>query len=307
VISADKSVSDLEAMLELLKEDESLADDEQSFQELETLRVTSRKRVESLRHSVYFNDPLLEKNAIVTINPGAGGTESQDWAEMLYRMYTMWAASNDYSVELIETQPGEEAGIKSVTFQISGRHVFGLLSSERGVHRLVRISPFDANKRRHTSFASVYVLPEIDDEVTVEIKTEDIRIDTFRASGAGGQHVNKTDSAVRITHSPSGIVVTCQTDRSQHKNRDNAMRVLRAKLFEKMEAERKKEMEEMGGEKDDVSWGNQIRSYTLQPFKLIKDHRTNTETSNADAVLNGDIDIFIESYLAKTAEKKEAS
>ncbi len=238
-----------------------------------------------------------EGDAILAINSGAGGVDSQDWAEMLARMYRRWAERRGFGLEVIEYTEGEEAGIKSATFTVSGEYAFGLLSAERGVHRLVRISPFDASSRRHTSFASVAVAPVIDDRVEVEIDEKDLKIDTYRASGAGGQHVNKTDSAVRITHLPTGIVVQCQNERSQHQNREVAMRVLRARLFELEREKREREIASIGGEKADIEWGSQIRSYVLHPYKLVKDHRTGEETANVDRVLDGDLDAFIYPYL----------
>ena len=246
--------------------------------------------------------PDDRRNAIVTLHPGAGGTEAQDWADMLLRMYLRWADRRGYGKEILEYQPGEEAGVKSVTFTVEGDYAYGYLKAEAGIHRLVRISPFDANSRRHTSFASVFVYPEVDDTIKVEINEADLRIDTYRSSGAGGQHVNKTDSAVRITHNPTGIVVACQNERSQHKNRAMAMKILRSRLYE-LEIEKQKEkMETYHKTKKDIAWGSQIRSYVLHPYRLVKDHRTNIEVGNADAVLDGDIDQFIQGYLLKVAE-----
>jgi peptide chain release factor 2 len=240
------------------------------------------------------NDRL---NAIVTIHPGAGGTESQDWAEMLLRMYLRWAERRGFRTETLDLQDGEEAGIKSVTFTVNGENAYGLLTSEIGVHRLVRISPFDANKRRHTSFASVFVSPEIDESIEIKVEEKDIRIDTFRSTGAGGQHVNTTDSAVRITHFPSGIVVTCQNERSQHKNRDVAFKVLRSKLYELEIEKRRVESQRMEDSKMEIGFGSQIRSYVLHPYRLVKDHRTKFEMGDADRVLDGDMDPFINAYL----------
>jgi peptide chain release factor 2 len=239
-------------------------------------------------------------NAILSINAGAGGTESQDWAQMLLRMYLRWAEDRKYKAQVIDIQPGEEAGIKSATVTMSGLHAYGYLKSESGVHRLVRISPFDFNKRRHTSFASVFVFPEIDDHIEVEINESDLRIDTFRSSSAGGQHVNVTDSAVRITHIPTGLVVTCQNERSQHKNKAMAMKVLRARLYERYQREQQEKMAELEGEKKEIGWGSQIRSYVLAPYQLVKDHRTGYETSNVDAVLDGALDPFIEAFLRQS-------
>lgn len=236
-------------------------------------------------------------NAILSINPGAGGTESQDWAQILMRMYMRWAEQKGFKVEVADLLPGEEAGIKSATLTISGQYAYGYLKCEAGVHRLVRISPYDANKRRHTSFAAILVYPEINEDIDIEVKDDDLKMDTFRASGAGGQHVNKTDSAVRITHIPTGIVVSCQNERSQHKNRDMAMKILKARLYALKKKEQDEKMEEFIGEKKDIAWGSQIRSYTLQPYQLIKDHRTGYESGNVNAVLDGAIDEFIKEYL----------
>jgi peptide chain release factor 2 len=236
-------------------------------------------------------------NAIVSIHPGAGGTESQDWAEMLLRMYLKWAERRGFKRELLDYQPGEEAGLKSVTFTLTGENAFGLMSAEAGVHRLVRISPFDQAARRHTSFASVYVWPEFDDEIEIDIPEKDLRIDTFRSSGAGGQHVNVTDSAVRLTHLPTGIVISCQNERSQHKNRDVAMKVLKSRLYDLKLKEQQDKLSQIGGAKKDIAFGSQIRSYVLQPYQMIKDHRTKYSEGQVDKVLNGDIDPFIKTYL----------
>jgi peptide chain release factor 2 len=239
-------------------------------------------------------------NAIVTLHSGAGGTEAQDWAEMLLRLYLRWCERRGYKTELVDQQPGEGAGIKSATFTVEGPYAYGYLKCEAGVHRLVRISPFDSAARRHTSFASVFVFPEIAEDVDVEIDEADLRVDTYRSSGAGGQHVNKTDSAVRLTHIPTGIVVACQNERSQHKNRATAMKILRARLYE-LEMEKQRErMDELHKTKKDIAWGSQIRSYVLHPYRMVKDHRTGVEVGNADAVLDGDIDRFIEEYLQQT-------
>jgi peptide chain release factor 2 len=240
-------------------------------------------------------------NAIVTIHPGAGGTESQDWAEMLMRMYLKWAERRGFKREVVDVQPGEEAGIKSVTFLLNGEYAFGLMSAEAGVHRLVRISPFDQAARRHTSFASVYVWPQIEEDVDIDIPEKDLRIDTYRSSGAGGQHVNVTDSAVRITHLPTGIVVSCQNERSQHKNRDVAMKVLRARLYDMKQKEQQARLEQIGGAKKDIAFGSQIRSYVLQPYQMIKDHRTKHQVGDVERVLAGDIEEFIKIYLMQKA------
>ena len=246
------------------------------------------------------------RNAIVTLHPGAGGTEAQDWAEILLRMYLRWSDRHGYRKEILEYQPGEEAGLKSVTFSIEGDYAYGYLKAEAGIHRLVRISPFDANSRRHTSFASVFVYPEVDDTIKVEVDEADLRVDTYRSSGAGGQHVNKTDSAVRLTHLPTGIVVACQNERSQHKNRAMAMKILKSRLYE-LELEKQKEkMDTLHKTKKDNAWGSQIRSYVLHPYRLVKDHRTNIEIGNADAVLDGDIDPFIQAYLLHDSDSPAA-
>ncbi len=240
-------------------------------------------------------------NAIVTIHPGAGGTESQDWAEMLLRMYMKWSERRGFKREMFDYQPGEQAGIKSATVSLTGDYAYGLMSAEAGVHRLVRISPFDQDKRRHTSFASVFVWPELPEDVDVDIEEKDLRIDTYRSSGAGGQHVNVTDSAVRITHLPTGIVVSCQNERSQHKNRAQAMKVLRARLFDLKTKEQAAKLEQIGGEKRDIAFGSQIRSYVLQPYQMVKDHRTKVEVGDVNRILDGDVDGFIKSYLMKKA------
>jgi peptide chain release factor 2 len=242
-----------------------------------------------------------QRNAIVTIHPGAGGTESQDWAEMLLRMYLRWAERKGFKREIIDLQPGEEAGIKSATFTVTGDYAYGLLLAEAGVHRLVRISPYDQAARRHTSFASVYVWPELPEDVDVEIDEKDLRIDTYRSSGAGGQHVNVTDSAIRITHLPTGIVVSCQNERSQHKNRAQAMKVLKARLYDLKMKEQQAKLEQLGGEKKEIAFGSQIRSYVLHPYQMVKDHRTKTEVGDVNRVLDGDLDVFIKSYLMKKA------
>ena len=242
-----------------------------------------------------------DSNAIVTIHPGAGGTESQDWAEMLLRMYLKWAERHGFKREVLDYQPGDEAGVKSATITLSGDHAFGLMAAEAGVHRLVRISPFDQAARRHTSFASVYVWPEIEDDNEIEIPEKDLRIDTYRSSGAGGQHVNVTDSAVRITHLPTGIVTSCQNERSQHKNRDIAMKVLKARLYDMKQKEQQAKLDQLGGAKKDIAFGSQIRSYVLQPYQMIKDHRTKMQVGDVQRVLDGDIDPFIKTYLMQKA------
>jgi peptide chain release factor 2 len=253
--------------------------------------------LDKLELTLKLSDPDDDKNAIVAIHPGAGGTESQDWAEMLSRMVLRWAEAHDYAVEIMDRLDGEEAGIKSITFAVRGPYAYGYLKSEHGVHRLVRISPYDFQARRHTSFASVDVYPEVDDTVEIEINDKDLRIDVFRSSGAGGQHVNKTESAVRMTHLPTGIVVSCQNERSQIKNRAMALKVLRSRLYDREMQRRKAEQDEREGKKMDNSWGSQIRSYVLQPYRMVKDHRTGVSVGDADGVLDGNLDPFIQAYL----------
>ena len=255
------------------------------------------KELEKLELETLLSGKYDENNAIVTIHPGAGGTESQDWAEMLYRMYTRWANKNNYEVRELDYLEGEEAGLKSVTFEVIGQNAYGYLKCEKGVHRLVRISPFDAGGRRHTSFASIEVLPEITDDIEIEINPDDLRIDTYRASGAGGQHINKTSSAVRITHIPTNTVVACQSERSQIQNRETAMKMLKSKLLDLKEQEQKEKIEDLKGEQKDIAWGSQIRSYVFCPYTMVKDHRTNYEVGNVDSVIDGNIDGFIEAYL----------
>ena len=288
-------LSESEEFVEMADGDgELISEVEEELRRIE--RVLEEQEVARL-----FAGEYDEGDAILTINPGAGGVDSQDWAEMLSRMYRRWVERRGFGLEVIEYTEGEEAGIKSATFTVSGEHAFGLLSAERGVHRLVRISPFDAGSRRHTSFASVAVAPVIGGAVEVEIEDKDLKIDTYRASGAGGQHVNKTDSAVRITHLPTGIVVQCQNERSQHQNREVAMGVLKSRLFELEREKREREIAAQSGEKADIEWGSQIRSYVLHPYKLVKDHRTGEETANVDRVLDGDLDAFIYAYLKSRA------
>lgn len=245
----------------------------------------------------FLSEPMDKNNAILIIHPGAGGTESQDWAQMLLRMYLRWAERHKFEAQVVDLLPGEEAGIKSATITLTGLFAYGYLKAEVGVHRLVRISPYDSNKRRHTSFAAVLVYPEIEEEINVAIRPEDIRIDTFRASGAGGQHVNKTSSAVRITHLPTGIIVACQNDRSQHKNKATAFKILKARIYDRLLQEQEDKIKGVVGSKKDIAWGSQIRSYVLQPYTLVKDHRTSVETGNVNAVMDGNIDGFIKAYL----------
>ena len=289
-------MEDLTLLLQL-SEEESSTD---TLMELEKESKQLLDQVKLLELRGLMSAPADKKDAILTIHPGAGGTESQDWAEMLMRMYLRWADNRDFKAEILDLLPGEEAGIKSVTVEIQGNYAFGYLKAESGVHRLVRISPFDASGRRHTSFASVFVVPEADEEIAIEINPNDLRIDTYRASGAGGQHVNRTDSAVRITHIPTDIVVTCQSERSQHKNKANALKILKARLYQrKLEEEnaKKREIEDL---KTGISWGNQIRSYVFHPYNMVKDHRTDHETSNIQRVMDGELDDFIYAYLLQT-------
>ncbi len=288
-------LEDVEVMFELAEEEEDISLKDEIEKEVKLLE----KKIRDIEIKTLLSGDKDANNAIVSINPGAGGTEAQDWAEMLFRMYVRWAKEKGFDVEVLDYQPAEDAGIKSVTFLVKGPYAYGYLKGESGVHRLVRISPFDANKRRHTSFASVFVYPEIEEDIEVEIKPDELKIETFRASGPGGQHVNVTDSAVRITHIPTGIVVQCQNERSQHRNREVAMKILRARLYELKRKELEKEKEELEKSKKEIAWGNQIRSYVLHPFKLVKDLRTGVEKNNVAAmnVLDGDIDDFIEAYL----------
>jgi peptide chain release factor 2 len=291
---------DINAYFELAREGEEVSADLR--REIDGLR----QLVERLETETLLSGENDARNAIVTIHPGAGGTESQDWADMLLRMYLRWAERQGFQTVLNDYQPGEEAGMKSATFTVSGEYAFGLLTSEIGVHRLVRISPFDQAKRRHTSFASVFVSPEIDESIEVDIKPEDLRVDTFRSSGKGGQHVNTTDSAVRITHLPTGTVVSCQNERSQHKNRERAMSMLRSRLYE-LELEKKREAtRKIEESKLDIDFGSQIRSYVLQPYRLVKDHRTKVEGGDVDRVLDGDLQPFIRGYLLMRREETKA-
>jgi peptide chain release factor 2 len=274
-------------------------DDESTLSEVNEEVASLEKQIEALDLQTLLSDPDDTKNAILSINAGAGGTEAQDWAEMLLRMYLRWCESKGYNVKILDSQPGEEAGIKSCTITVQGPNVYGYLKSEHGIHRMVRISPFDATGRRHTSFASVSVLPELDNEIKIEIEEKDIRIDTFRASGPGGQHVNKTSSAVRVTHIPTGIVVQCQNEKSQHRNRDMALKVLQARLYE-LEKRKMDEMkQEMHDSQMDIAWGSQIRSYVFNPYRVVKDHRTNVDVGNLERVMDGGIDPFIDAYLRR--------
>ena len=256
-----------------------------------------RKTIEKLKLSTLLSGPYDKNNAILTLHSGAGGTEAQDWVEMLYRMYLRWAERNGFYARELDCLPGDDAGIKSVTFMVEGENAYGYLSCEKGVHRLVRISPFDANSRRHTSFASLDVMPEISDDINIEINPADLRVDTYRASGAGGQHINKTESAVRITHIPTNVVVSCQTERSQIQNRETAMKMLKSKLFEIKEREHLDKIEDLKGDMKDIAWGSQIRSYVFHPYSMAKDHRTGFEVGNVQAVMDGELDEFIDAYL----------
>lgn len=292
------SLGDLAALMELQDEGEDVTSDlQEEFSRLE--ESLSETELQTL-----LSGPHDRNDSIVTIHPGAGGTESQDWAEMLLRMYLRWAEKRGYRTEVTDYQAGEEAGIKSVTFLVEGEFAYGYLSSEIGVHRLVRISPYDAAGRRHTSFASVFVTPEVEEEIDIVIDEKDLRIDTYRSSGAGGQHVNVTDSAVRITHNPSGIVVQCQNERSQHRNKTTAMKILKSRLYELEMEKKRKALDQLEDGKAEIAWGSQIRSYVLHPYRLVKDHRTKVEIGDVDSVLNGQLDSFINEYLKKKSEEK---
>jgi peptide chain release factor 2 len=293
-VAVDEQLADLEAIEELLSEELDQALEEELRTGVDALeKETSRLEVTSL-----LSEPEDRMGAILTIHPGAGGTESQDWAEMLFRMYSRWIERSDYTAKVLDYQPGEEAGLKDGVLEVTGPYAFGYLKAESGVHRLVRISPYDAQSRRHTSFASVFVTPAVEADVVVEIDEGDLRIDTYRASGAGGQHVNKTDSAVRITHTPTGIVVQSQAERSQHRNREMAMKILRSRLYQ-LELEKKREREaKLASQKKKIEWGSQIRSYVMQPYTMVKDHRTDVETSDVQGVLDGDLDRFIDGFLS---------
>ena len=288
-----KEINNLLELSELLK----LEYDQEIVNDIIKNTKSQQKNLEKLELATLLSGKYDANNAIITIHPGAGGTESQDWAEMLYRMYTRWGTKNEYEVKELDFLEGEEAGIKSVTFEIIGLNAYGYMKSEKGVHRLVRISPFDAGGRRHTSFASVEVLPEITEDIEININPDDLRIDTYRASGAGGQHINKTSSAVRITHIPTNIVVACQSERSQIQNRETAMKMLKSKLLNLKEQEHKEKIEDLKGEQREIAWGSQIRSYVFCPYTMVKDHRTNFEVGNVQGVMDGDIDGFMESYL----------
>lgn len=289
-------LEDLNAICEVLEQDS----DEELYNELNTELIKLEKEIELIRLQTLLKGKYDENNAILTLHAGAGGTEAQDWTEMLFRMYQMFAEKNGFSITILDSLDGDEAGIKSVSFLVEGQYAYGYLKAEKGVHRLVRISPFDSNARRHTSFASLEVMPEIEDEKAIEIRPEDLKIDTYRSSGAGGQHVNKTESAIRITHIPSGIIVACQTERSQIQNRETCMKMLRSKLIEKKEAEELEKLSQIRGEIKKIEWGSQIRSYVFHPYTMVKDHRTNFETADINGVMNGDIMDFINDYLKKS-------
>ncbi|WP_143123788.1 peptide chain release factor 2 [Thermoactinomyces sp. DSM 45892] len=293
ITSLDEALEEQNMMLELIVEEQ----DEDLLEEQKKAIRQLVKDVDAFELHMMLSEPYDRNSAILELHPGAGGTESQDWAEMLLRMYTRWSERNGYKVETLDYLPGDEAGVKSVTLLIKGVNAYGYLKAEKGVHRLVRISPFDSSGRRHTSFASCNVMPEVDNDIEIEIRTEDLKIDTYRSSGAGGQHVNTTDSAVRITHVPTNVVVTCQSERSQIKNRERAMKILKARLYERQLEEQQKEMNAIKGEQAEIGWGSQIRSYVFHPYSMVKDHRTSVEMGNVQAVMDGDITSFIEGYL----------
>ncbi|MBE7076075.1 MAG: peptide chain release factor 2 [Clostridiales bacterium] len=299
VLHLKTQIENCEASIELLEEIE----DDSIFAELCLTLESLEKEVEGAKLETLLSGKYDDYNAILTLHAGAGGTEAQDWTEMLYRMYTMYAEKNGFKIKVLDVLDGEEAGIKSITFLVSGEYAYGYLKAEKGVHRLVRISPFDSNARRHTSFASLEVMPEIDDAPDIIIRPEDLKVDTFRASGAGGQHVNKTESAIRITHVPTGIIVACQTERSQIQNRETAMKMLYSKLVEKQELEEMEKLASIRGDLKKIEWGSQIRSYVFCPYTLVKDHRTNFENSDVQAVMDGNIQEFINEYLKRTSVK----
>ena len=298
----DRLREDTAVMLDLAEE----ARDDSAFADAEKDLAALTTAIDDLEFRSMLSGPDDERNAIITIHPGAGGTESQDWAQMLFRMYMRWIERKGFESQIIDLQAGEEAGLKDATIEARGKYAYGFLKAEAGVHRLVRISPFDANKRRHTSFASVFVLPEIDDNVTIKVEEKDLRVDTYRASGAGGQHVNKTSSAVRLTHVPTGIVVQCQNERSQLRNRDLAMKLLMAKLYQLKLEEEKAKLSDLEKNKKDIAWGSQIRSYVFQPYTMVKDHRTGVVERNVQVVMDGDLDEFIKAYLMGKRYNKKA-
>ena len=301
--SLEEALEEIQILLELALEEE----DEETGREIEEKTEALEERLDEFEVKRTLSGKLDANNAIADIHAGAGGTEAQDWAEMLFRMYTRWADRNGFTVKILDFLEGEEAGLKSVTFTVTGEFAYGLMRPEIGIHRLVRISPYDASNRRHTSFASLFVVPEVADDIVIEINEKDLRVDTYRASGAGGQHVNKTSSAVRLTHLPTGIVVQCQDEKSQHRNRELAMKVLRARLYQLEEEKKAEELKKMHDGKKEIGWGSQIRSYVLHPYRLVKDHRTGVEAGNVDAVLDGDLDRFIRAQLLENAKAKAAS
>ena len=301
VKTLEKKIEDASTLIDLLSD----TDDQALFEELNSTLLALVKEVEEARLETLLSGKYDSFNAILTLHAGAGGTEAMDWTNMLFRMYSMYAEKHNYKVKVLDVLDGEEAGIKSITFLVSGENAYGYLKAEKGVHRLVRISPFDANARRHTSFASLEVMPEIDEVPDIVIRPEDLKIDTYRSSGAGGQHVNKTESAIRITHIPTGIIVACQTERSQIQNRETAMKMLYSKLVEKQELEEQEKLASIRGDVKKIEWGSQIRSYVFCPYTMVKDHRTNYETSDIQAVMNGDIQDFINEYLKRTSVKGE--
>jgi peptide chain release factor 2 len=299
-----RGLEEMELLGEMAAAESDPAHRDQALSEAASVASRLSQIVRRLEFQSLLGDKLDPCNAYLTLHAGAGGTESCDWAEMLLRMYRYYIEGRGFTIEVLDLQSGDEAGIRSVSLLVTGPYAYGYLKAERGVHRLVRISPFDANKRRHTSFASLDVVAEISEDIEVEIRESDLRIDTYRSSGAGGQHVNKTDSAIRITHIPTGVVVACQAERSQHKNRSKAFSMLRARLYEMKLDEQRKDMEKFYGEKGEIAWGSQIRSYVLQPYTMVKDHRTECETSNVSAVLDGDLQAFVEAYLKMQAEER---
>jgi peptide chain release factor 2 len=307
LVSFNSRIDDVKTLMELVEDAEGEEADEY-LKEINDTVASLTKELDRLEIQSFLSGKMDKNNAILSINAGAGGTESCDWADMLYRMYTRWAERSGFKVETDDLSPGEEAGISSATIRIIGPNAYGYAKAERGVHRLVRISPFDSNARRHTSFCAVDVIAEVDDDIDIEIKDEDLRIDTYRASGKGGQHVNKTDSAVRMTHLPTNIVVQCQNERSQHKNRATAMKMLKSRLYEKYEDDKRAEMEKFYGDKGEIGWGNQIRSYVFQPYQMVKDLRTGVDTSNVQGVMDGDLSRFIHAWLragCPTSRNKE--
>ena len=291
--SCQATLEEAELLLELAMAEK----DADTTQEVATLTSELESKVEIFELERMFTGEHDTSNALLTIHAGAGGTEAQDWTDILLRMYLRWAEEKEFETDILDYLPGDEAGVKSVTIMITGRYAYGMLRSEMGIHRLVRISPFDTGGRRHTSFASVFIFPDLDDDINIEVNEKDLRIDTYRASGAGGQHVNKTSSAIRITHLPTGIVVQCQNERSQHRNKDTAMKMLKAQLYDHEKRLQDEQQQELHGDKKEISWGSQIRSYVLQPYRMIKDHRTNLEIGNVDSVLNGNLDPFIKAFL----------